>query len=251
MGNFVTSISVALILLGLLSIQAQQQRKKKENPSSAASPLTLVQIEQLVGTGAPDEAIAQEIANRGIVFVPSDADIERLKAHRAGPLTVSAITAKSPRAPRANLQITSDPAECEVLLDGVARGHTDQSGSIIIGGVKPGKHVLILKHARPQQRDIEATVVTGDNHISATLNWESGFLTVAPSAKVAEIVIDRLGRSRIQCERLGVCTRSLCSQDLLSTVHGSHEGSGSDAGTHDRTRSNHGDQRSSGSKSGS
>lgn len=65
----------------------------RTNVAQSQPPLTLEQVFQLNRIGALDEAIAREIRNRGLDFVPTDNILETLRQRGAGPAMLSAISA--------------------------------------------------------------------------------------------------------------------------------------------------------------
>jgi hypothetical protein len=54
-------------------------------------PLTLSQIEQLISVGTPDEAVAEEIHQRGISFSPTSSATESLRQKGGGPRTLMSL----------------------------------------------------------------------------------------------------------------------------------------------------------------
>lgn len=81
---------VAAIVVCPQTSKAQQQPVPK---------LTLAQVEELVSHHVPDATMSLQIQRRGLAFAPNQAIIDSLRAKGAGPQTLAAIEASSPKQP--------------------------------------------------------------------------------------------------------------------------------------------------------
>jgi PEGA domain-containing protein len=114
-------------------------------------PLTLEQVLRLAGQDAiPLRRRKEAIQNRGIDFSLSAELLNKIKASGATDELIEAIKAKArpvlpatgPKpAVSGGMIVTCAPSDCEVWLNGVERGST-QNGSMELAGVPPGKWVV-------------------------------------------------------------------------------------------------------------
>jgi hypothetical protein len=195
-------VIACVLLVGIGGLPpTRAQRRESERPGSSAQKkpaLSLVQIEQLIKIGTPDQVIAQEIRERALNFSPTPQDLESLRRRGAGSKTIDALS-------MAKLLISSTPPDCEVFVDGTPRGRTDAEGKLALPDLSPGQHHVILK--KPSYRDAEQTVVLAaaqETSFTMKLELSAGFLTVQPNISGATIEVERLGKftnstSDLQC----------------------------------------------------
>jgi streptogramin lyase len=76
----------------------------------AVPKLTQAQVEQLISNGVPDSTLSAQIQKRGLAFAPTLSTVESLRAKGAGPLTLEAIEAFSPKGTRSAATNTAKSA---------------------------------------------------------------------------------------------------------------------------------------------
>jgi hypothetical protein len=153
--------------------------------------LTLAQIEKLIAIETPDSVIAQKIRKRGLAFTLTAKTLENLRNRGAGPQTIKALSA---HLPKAVLNISSVPPECDVYVDGTYRGRTSPDGKLRISNLELGAHEVVVRKSR--YRDERHTVSLSaekEEQLSANLTWAVGFLTLPPNVSGASIDIEGIG----------------------------------------------------------
>jgi hypothetical protein len=156
-----------------------QQKKQK--------PLTLVAVEQLIQAGAPDDVIAQEVLDRGIVDVVTREVLLKLRSRGAGPRTIQALTQLLPRVSLA-LQTT---AGAQVMMAGRSYGMVPDSGELTIRDLEPGLYRVVIRKQDFATLDRELDL-RGSGHLSMSLPLEPsiGFLTVNPQVAGSRVSVD-------------------------------------------------------------
>jgi tetratricopeptide (TPR) repeat protein len=137
-----------LALFALLgpALLGQTGQKARATPASAQKkpPLSLQQIEALLGVQAPDSTVAAEIGNRGLSFRLTRATIGRLKDRGAGPQTVQAL---SRAIPQTTVVVTTQPSSpLFELRVGSAKYRADSAGSVTIDDLDPGVYDIVFRH---------------------------------------------------------------------------------------------------------
>lgn len=80
----------SVIALSIAQLTGEYPQANAQSPTTQR-PLTLLQIEKLVANKTPDEVVAGEINNRGIVVRLNDQEITKLKESGAGTKTLQAL----------------------------------------------------------------------------------------------------------------------------------------------------------------
>src|SRR5215475_2261042 len=117
---------MSLILTLFVTISAALISSSAKGPLSTQDirPLSLNQIEQLIGSGIDDEIIAREIRERGLAFRLPAATLEQLIRRGAGELTRRALLLQEERAAyAAYLNEKQDPARRLALGKEFLRRH--------------------------------------------------------------------------------------------------------------------------------
>lgn len=183
---------------------------KKTDPFVSGPPLTLEQVQRLLRQDAiPLRRRKEAIENRGVSFTMSRETIEKLKTAGATEdildliestihphPAVAAVPASSapatPPAPRGALTISCEPAECDVSLNGTARGSSDR-GVMELAGITPGKWVVDISKdgfvSRQNEVIIEANKTAS---ISAVLE-ATRTTQESIGAELLQKVVDALG----------------------------------------------------------
>lgn len=207
-------VALGLGLLFVCAVPAFSQAARPAAPAkkpsaasaqgkSTAKHLTLEQVGKLISVGLPDKAISQEILSHGITGDFDRKGVERLKAQGAGPETVAALTRLLPKCALI-LQTSSD---ADILIDGVPRGKTPDTGQLAIDDLDPGRHELrIVKlHHKLFSREL-ILAANQPTTVRAPLEWAVGFITVDPKVPGAEITIEGAGQFRNRLDRFAVET---------------------------------------------
>ena len=124
----------------------QTGQKARATPASAQKkpPLSLQQIEALLGVQAPDSTVAAEIGNRGLSFRLTHATIGRLKDRGAGPQTVQAL---SRALPQTTVVVTTQPSSPFFELRVVAAKYkADSAGRVTIDDIDPGVYDIGFRY---------------------------------------------------------------------------------------------------------
>ncbi len=123
------------------------------DPFLSGPPLTLDQVRRLLHEDAiPLHRRKEAIQNRGVSFSVSPQTLETLKEAGATPEILDLIQSKAPpavvaavappkRELRGRLVVKCEPAECNVSLNGIARGSSD-GGIMELAGLTAGKWVV-------------------------------------------------------------------------------------------------------------
>ena len=145
------ALTVAVALAGvaiLLARPAEPQQQEKKQPAATSkkkqdsflngAPLTLEQVLRYVPVIAP-QRLKEAILNRGLDFPLSFENLEKLKAagttaeilvvikEKSKPEVLAPVVVRPPPPPKTGgLLITCAPAECEIVVGGVAKGTTQQ-----------------------------------------------------------------------------------------------------------------------------
>ncbi len=147
----------------------------------SGAPFTLEQVMRIIGQDAiPLRRRKEAIENRGVDFSMSPATVARLKAAGATEDVLDLIQSKAkplppPAAPpkppaQGSVSITCAPAECEVALNGEARGATN-NGALELSGIAPGSYAIDLTRSGYVTRQNTLTVEAGKTAtVSATLD---------------------------------------------------------------------------------
>jgi hypothetical protein len=159
---------------------AQKPTHKKDDPFLKGPPFQFADLARFVGNiyeGRLKDAVEQ----RGVAFSPTAAEIDQLKKAGASPELISVILNKAPAAPKAapppapapkfgTLALQCAPAECDIFLNGVAKGHT-QNGAIEIGNVPGGPVAVDFRKSGYEGEQVGLVVKAGGRvSSSATLN---------------------------------------------------------------------------------
>lgn len=127
--------------------------KKNADPFLSGPPLTLDQVRRLLQEDAiPPRRRKEAIQNRGVGFSITPETLDKLKAagatdeilelieSKARPGAVASAPTPAPkqREELGSLAVTCDPAECEVSLNGKARG-SSQGGVMELAGIAAGQ----------------------------------------------------------------------------------------------------------------
>ncbi len=154
---------------------------KTGNSFLNGAPLTLDQVIRIIGQDAiPLRRRKEAIENRGVDFWMSPAAVARLKTAGAPEDLLNLIKSKAQPAPRppdppkpppqGSVSINCAPAECEVALNGAARGSTN-NGSLELASIAPGNYAVDLARSGYVTRQNAVTVESGKTAtLSATLD---------------------------------------------------------------------------------
>ncbi|HUJ48668.1 MAG TPA: hypothetical protein VLW25_00655, partial [Bryobacteraceae bacterium] len=152
--NIVSTLWMAVLLAGAAAIVSAQPVARAAHAGKtgdsflSGAPFTLEQVIRIIGQDAiPLRRRKEAIENRGVDFSMSSAVVARLKAAGATEEVLDLIQSKAkplppPPAPpkppaQGSVSITCAPAECEVALNGEARGSTN-NGALELSGIAPG-----------------------------------------------------------------------------------------------------------------
>jgi hypothetical protein len=159
-----------------------------------SEPMNRQQVVQLVAGGVPGERATALVKQRGIDFVPDDTYLETLRVAGADEALVAAVREAGGAIP-GQLQVAT-ASNAEVYLDGVVAGHTDPSGNLTIGKVKPGPHALRVSLATKKDFEQSVNVAPGAvNKVSAALADLPGRIKVSSLAG-AEVYLDNADRGK-------------------------------------------------------
>jgi Domain of unknown function (DUF4292) len=184
-----TAIIAALagsLLASVAALGAPQHRstqktpRKKEDPFLKGPAFQFEDLLRFVGN-IFEGRLKDAVESRGIAFSPTAANIEQLKKAGASTELIAAILNKAPSAPKdapppaatpkfGTLALQCAPSECDIFVNGAARGHT-QNGAMEIGNVPIGPVVIDFKKTGYMGEQV-ALVVKGGARVSgsATLN---------------------------------------------------------------------------------
>jgi hypothetical protein len=125
--------------------------KKSADPFLSGPPFTLDQVRRLLQEDAiPPRRRKEAIQSRGVGFPISPETLDKLKAagatdeileliqNKARPAVAVSIPAPKQHEELGSLAVTCDPAECDVSLNGKARG-SSQGGAIELAGIAAGR----------------------------------------------------------------------------------------------------------------
>jgi PEGA domain len=143
---------------------------RKADSFVTGPPLTLEQVRWLLHEDAiPLRRRKEAIQNRGVAFAMSPAIVAKLKSAGATDEVLDLIQSKiappkvhvaappPPPAPHGGLDIKCAPAECEVSLNGTARGASD-GGVMELAGITPGKWAVDISKAGYISKQSEVTI---------------------------------------------------------------------------------------------
>jgi Flp pilus assembly protein TadD len=151
-----SSILILALFAAMLPALTGQNGQKAQPPNAGAQrkpPLSLQQIEALLGVQAPDSTVAAEIGSRGLAFRPTRATIGRLRDRGAGLETVQAL---SKTLPQTTVVVTTQPSSPFFELRvGPANYRADSAGKVTIGDLDPGVYDITFRH---QGSDEEQTL---------------------------------------------------------------------------------------------
>jgi len=186
------SSALAFLLLGVGVLNLTAVRNGSAVAQGGDSRLSLTQIEQLISIRTPDAVVAKEIHDRGIGFSVNERLLDGLRKRGAGPKTIQAL---SHFVVMASLEVFSAPTECDVVVDGILRGHTGAQGILVLADLKPGVHEVILRKENYKEwRSTVSLAANAQEQLNATLTWAGGFLTVLTGATGVSIEIEGMGR---------------------------------------------------------
>jgi hypothetical protein len=180
---------------------------KKTDPFVSGPPLTLDQLQRLLRQDAiPLRRRKEAIQNRGVAFTMSRDTIEKLKSAGAtddileliqstihtSPAAVAVATPPSAPAPHGSLTVTCEPAECEISLNGTARG-SSLGGVMELAGIPPGKWAVDISREGYVSHQSEVTIEANkaasvSAHLEATHAKQE-----ALGAELLQKVVDALG----------------------------------------------------------
>lgn len=151
-------ICLAVVTACFLPAAAAPPQAKNAQPKEDAfftgPPFTLDDILHRVGVIA-DKRLSTAIERRGINFVPSASDYNRLKQAGASAEIITAIQTKAPPPPpkpapeskpeppqpAGLLTLNCAPADCEITVNGKSRGRTI-NGKLEVRGLPPGQAIV-------------------------------------------------------------------------------------------------------------
>lgn len=175
-----TAIIAALagsLLVSLTALGAPQHRstqktpRKKEDPFLKGPAFQFADLLRFVGNIFQGR-LKDAVESRGIAFSPTASDIDQLKKAGASPELITAILHKAPAAAKAapppaapapkpgTLALQCAPAECDIFVNGVAKGHT-QNGAAEIGNIPGGPVVVDFKKTGYMGEQVALVVKAG------------------------------------------------------------------------------------------
>ncbi len=174
--------------------------QKKDDPFLKGPAFDFNDLLRLVGN-IYEGRLKEAIERRGIAFSPSPAQLDQLKNAGASPELMAVIVSKAPAPPKpvtppppstGAVAVECAPAECDIFLNGVAKGQT-RNGALEIGQVPPGPAVIDFKKPGYEGEQASVVVKTGVRVTSsAKLNP-----TIATQQEIGRSVfakmLDRLG----------------------------------------------------------
>lgn len=191
MGTRPRRVALGLLLAGLLAsdwavwgAQAPTQtggrrprttKPKPPLPEKPQTPMTLTEIEAIAGGGLPaarvGPVLGEQVQRRGVAFQLGPEEEKRLNALNLPANVLLAIRSRAlplppPPAPKGNLAVACEPAECQVSLNGRPVGVTRQS-RMLLGGQTPGR--VAVQFSREGYVGQEQTVeIVADKTVNAT-----------------------------------------------------------------------------------
>jgi hypothetical protein len=95
------------------------------------------------------------------------------------------------------LNISSNPPDCEIFIDDIPRGRTDNTGKARIADIPIGDHSVSLRKLRYREVLFPVSLVQAEEgRINAALQFAVGFLTIKTNVSDASIEISGLGNFR-------------------------------------------------------
>jgi hypothetical protein len=173
-------LAVSLPAFGAPQHRTAQKNRKKEDPFLKGPPFQFAELIRVVGN-IYEGRLKDAVENRGVAFSPTDSEIDQLKKAGASAELITAILNKAPAAPKpapppapapkfGTLALQCAPAECDIFVNGVAKGHT-QNGAMEIGSVPGGPVVVDFKKTGYMGEQVGLVVKAGARVSgSATLN---------------------------------------------------------------------------------
>jgi len=181
--------------------------KKISDPFLSGPPLTLDQVRRLLQEDAiPPRRRKEAIQSRGVAFAISPETMDKLKAagatdeilqliqnkaHPADAVSASA-PAPKPHEELGGLAVTCDPAECQVSLNGRARG-SSQNGVIELAGIATGRWVVDVSKDGYVSRQNMVTVEADKTARITTVLEPTAATEEALGAALFQKVVEALG----------------------------------------------------------
>ena len=182
---------IFLMLLFLLpGVLWAQAPKSPKAPAARGRALTVQQVASLLKTGLPDQAIAGEIASRGVTGLTRQT-LDQLSRAGAGTATLAAL---NNALPHCRLVIRTGEGAA-IGLDGKIVGQADSQGILILDGLDPGPR--LLKVTLENHHDFNGQILLkmeGPNEIDVPLEWTAGFLQMEINDPRALVEVDGAGR---------------------------------------------------------
>lgn len=113
--------------------------------------------------------------------------------------SISPVLERDPRPDTGMVSVSSEPAGADVYTDGVYVGQTRDGSALVIAGVKPGIHSLLLSRTGYQDHETTGVVRAGDNFdLHVRLNQvprsTSGGISIVTSPSGAEVYLNHTFR---------------------------------------------------------
>jgi hypothetical protein len=181
--------------------------KKISDPFLSGPPLTLDQVRRLLQEDAiPPRRRKEAIQSRGVGFAISPETMDKLKAagatdeilqliqNKAHPaVAVSTTPAPAPKPQElGGLAVTCDPAECQVSLNGKARG-SSQGGVMELAGIAAGRWVVDVSKDGYLSRQNMVTVEADKTARITTVLEPTAATEEALGAALFQKVVEALG----------------------------------------------------------
>ena len=167
----------------------------------AAARLRLDAVRALVDNHTPDEAVAGEIASRGLESPPDDDWIAALRNRGAGSRTIAVL---SSLVPLGTLTVSTSVSDAEVSLDGRYIGNSGPSSRVVVPNLRYAKHLVLVHKDRYLDASVEITVAARNASI----------LVPSVSAIGSLVVTADVGEATLTVEGVAVSTVGVAKVDL-------------------------------------
>jgi hypothetical protein len=162
-----TRVAWTILLVAHLALGQSASKSKGDDPFFTGAPFSLNDLLQRVGVIA-DKRLSIAIERRGVSFAPTQGDYDKLKQAGASEELLLRIKVKAPPpkpsavppvkpAVAGVLTVQCLPAECDIAVNGKARGATTK-GTLEVSGLAPGETVVDFKRTGFEGQQLSMTL---------------------------------------------------------------------------------------------
>lgn len=159
-----------VLLAGVLGAAGQSFSKR---------PLTSTSVRALIDNRTPDAAIAGEMRERGLGFVPTQDIVEEFRMRGAGPQTIAFLRN---RIPQSTLAVNTGVPDCKIFLNENEVGITNSGGTLLLPNLPIGKYQVTIRNPRYFDHRETVTLPASGTTLRVGLDLAVGFLSMSTNA---------------------------------------------------------------------